>query len=165
MTVPAEEWSVGEARTERDLEDVLEIERTSFENPWTWEMLRGELMNAPVSRIYLLRNGAGRTLGFCSVWVVEDELHINNLAVDPEWRRMGAGRAIMNAVLERAARLGCRTATLEVRRSNAAARALYEGLGFGLIGIRKGYYTKPDEDALVLGKVGLLPRAAAGNRS
>lgn len=153
MAVPVRGWVVDEASTNEDLDAVLEIEHASFENPWTREMLSHELRNRPVSRIYLLREApSGPVMAFCSVWVVLDEMHVNNLAVRPEHRRRGAGRALMEAVLERAAEAGCRLVVLEVRRSNLPAQALYEGLGFVLMGVRKNYYTKPDEDALVLGK-------------
>jgi len=148
-------WSIEEATSEADLDAVLAIEQASFENPWTRDMLRWEIRNVPVSRIYVLRDRAGQTLAFCSVWVVVDELHINNLAVVPEARRRGVGRAILAAVLSRATAEGCRTATLEVRRSNAAARSLYEAFGFHPAGVREGYYTQPDEDALILSKTGL----------
>ncbi len=153
MAVPVGGWIVDEARNDVDLDAVVEIEHASFENPWTREMLSQELRNYPVSRIYLLREVSSRlVIGFCSVWVVLDEMHVNNLAVRPEHRRRGAGRALMEAVLDRAVEGGCRLVVLEVRKSNLPAQALYEGLGFVLMGVRKNYYTKPDEDALVLVK-------------
>jgi ribosomal-protein-alanine N-acetyltransferase len=82
--------------------------------------------------------------------MIFDELHINSLAVDERWRQQGIARRLLVGVLAEAVRAGARTATLEVRESNAAARALYEGLGFHVEGVRRDYYQHPREDALVL---------------
>jgi ribosomal-protein-alanine N-acetyltransferase len=81
---------------------------------------------------------------------VLDELHINNLAVLPAYRRAGIGLALLRHALDEGARMGARRATLEVRRSNEAARQLYERFGFSVVGVRHGYYSNPVEDALVL---------------
>jgi ribosomal-protein-alanine N-acetyltransferase len=81
---------------------------------------------------------------------VLDELHINNLAVMPNLRRTGIGSTLLAFVLKKGVELGARRATLEVRRSNEAARLLYERAGFVVAGVRPGYYSKPVEDALVL---------------
>jgi ribosomal-protein-alanine N-acetyltransferase len=99
-------------------------------------------------------------------WVVADELHINNLAVRPECRGAGVGRALLESVFRHAVALGARRATLEVRRSNAAAVKLYERLGFSVAAIRRDYYDHPVEDALVLWKDELVPaEAASGERA
>ena len=132
------------------VDDVLAIEEASFTNPWTREMYLTELQNLGVSFCFLARHDDGRAVGFCSVWRVVDELHINNLAVLPAYRRMGIGRILLQHVLEHGAGLGARRATLEVRRSNEAARLLYEHFGFAVAGVRPSYYSKPVEDALVL---------------
>jgi ribosomal-protein-alanine N-acetyltransferase len=82
--------------------------------------------------------------------VIFDELHINTMAVAPERRRGGLGRLLLAAVLEAGRAEGARRATLEVRATNAAARALYAQFGFEQVGVRRGYYTQPPEDALLL---------------
>ena len=133
-----------------DLDAVLQIEQASFVNPWTREMYLAELENRGVSYCFIARNSSQQVIGFCSFWRVLDELHINNLAVAPAARGAGAGTALLRAVLTAGARLGARRATLEVRRSNDAARRLYERLGFAVAGVRRAYYTSPVEDALVL---------------
>jgi ribosomal-protein-alanine N-acetyltransferase len=130
--------------------DVLAVEEASFTNPWTRDMYLGELNNRGVSYCYLARQPGGRVVGFCSFWRVLDELHINNLAVLPEERRTGVATTLLDYVLKEGAALGARRATLEVRRSNDAARLLYERFGFSVAGVRRAYYTKPVEDALVL---------------
>jgi [ribosomal protein S18]-alanine N-acetyltransferase len=133
-----------------DLDAVLAIEAESFTSPWTREMYVAELENVGVSFCYLARNESGDILGFCSFWRVLDELHINNLAVAPTYRRRGIGTELLTHVLNEGARLGAYRATLEVRRSNEVARHLYEHLGFATAGVRRAYYTNPVEDALVL---------------
>jgi len=121
-------------------------------------MYFAELQNPGVSYCFVARDEEGRAVGFCSFWRVLDELHINNLAVSPERRRSGVASALLTCVLEEGARGGARRATLEVRRSNDAARQLYERFGFTVAGVRRAYYTRPVEDALVLWREGLIDR-------
>jgi ribosomal-protein-alanine N-acetyltransferase len=89
-------------------------------------------------------------VAYCACWIIFDELHINSLAVDENWRRRGVARYLLEGVLKEAAAAGARSATLEVRRSNEAARTLYEGLGFHVDAVRRDYYQHPREDALIL---------------
>ena len=150
MTSHVETWVIEPLAGPSDLDAVLEIEQASFVNPWTREMYLAELENQGVSYCYVARNAANDVIGFCSFWRVLDELHVNNIAVAPAHRGGGVGTALMRQVLREGARLGARRATLEVRRSNDAARRLYERLGFLVAGVRRAYYTSPVEDALVL---------------
>jgi ribosomal-protein-alanine N-acetyltransferase len=146
-------WKIERVVTDRDLDAVLEIEALSFTNPWTREMYLREMDNPRVSHIYLVRVGSvdGEIVaGFCSFWLVFDELHINNLAIHPMYRRQGIGSALLQHAMRTAAQLGARRATLEVRRSNEEARRIYERLGFETAGIRRNYYAHPTEDALIL---------------
>lgn len=136
--------------SERDIEDILRIESISFTNPWTKEMYLSELEHRDVSFFYVARDALGEAIGFCSCWCVLDEVHINNLAVLPEHRRSGVASALLERVLRDGAARGASRATLEVRRSNVAALKLYERFGFAVSGVRRGYYTNPDEDALIL---------------
>jgi len=147
-TLP-EGWAV-ETLEEHDLDEVLGIERASFTNPWTREMFHWELQNAGVSYGYVLRTPEWRVAAFCTVWVVMDEVHINNIAVRPECRGGGVGRSLLEFVLRMGEGLGARRATLEVRRSNSHALKLYEKLGFSVGGVRRNYYADPVEDALIL---------------
>lgn len=143
-------WVVEPLATPDEIDAILAIEQASFTNPWTREMYVAELKNEGVSFFYLARDKGRQIVGFCSFWRVLDELHINNLAVVPECRRQGVATALLRRVMEEAARFGiCRT-MLEVRRSNTAARQLYERFGFVVAGTRSNYYTNPIEDALVL---------------
>ena len=139
-----------EPLTRADVDDVLALEEAAFTNPWTKAMYLAELENAGVSFCFLARDANRHAVGFCSFWRILDELHINNLAVLPELRRQGIGSILLDFVLKKGNELGARRATLEVRRSNHAARMLYERFGFSVSGVRPNYYSKPVEDALVL---------------
>jgi ribosomal-protein-alanine N-acetyltransferase len=143
-------WIIEPLSTPDEIDAILAIEQASFTNPWTREMYLAELKNEGVSFFYLARDKGRHIVGFCSFWRVLDELHINNLAVVPEVRRQGVATALLRRVMDEAARFGSRRTMLEVRRSNTAARQLYERFGFAVAGTRSNYYTNPIEDALVL---------------
>lgn len=135
---------------EDDLTGVLDVEAESFTNPWTREMYAWELQNPAVCHIYVVRTGDCPVAGFCAFWLVFDEVHINNIAMRPQFRGAGVGTALLHHVLAAARELGARRATLEVRASNAQALRLYERLGFYVAGRRRNYYSNPVEDALIL---------------
>lgn len=138
-----------------EIDDVLAIEQASFLNPWTRQMYEADLANHDVSHVMIARDEEGRAVGFCSFWVVIDELHLNNLAVLPARRRSGIAARLLEHVLVAGQRLGAVRATLEVRRSNEAAIGLYSSWGFLVAGVRRGYYSSPEEDALVLWREGM----------
>ena len=133
-----------------DLTGVLEVEETSFYNPTSREWYESELQRPDVCYVYVIRTAEHAVAGFCAFWRVADQIHINNLAIRPEVRQRGLGRQLLARVLADAQGMGAPHATLEVRRSNAAALRLYQGAGFKLAGVRTSYYTHPIEDALIL---------------
>jgi len=153
MTGPAV-WSIEPMKSDQ-IDEVMAIEHESFTNPWTREMHLSEQEHRSVAFCYLARDADGAIAGFCSFWRVVDELHINNLAVRPQLRRRGVASALLRHILAEGVRLGAVRATLEVRRSNEAARILYERFGFSVSAVRHDYYTQPVEDALVLWRQGL----------
>jgi len=136
--------------TTADLDGVLAIEDASFNNPTTREWYEGELKRPEICFIYVLRTPDCPVAAFCAFWRVADQIHINNLAVRPELRGQGLASRLLADVMAESARLGADRATLEVRRSNTAALRLYAKAGFAEAGVRRNYYTKPVEDALVL---------------
>jgi [ribosomal protein S18]-alanine N-acetyltransferase len=148
-------WQIDTLGSPDEIDAVLAVEHASFSNPWTRDMYLAELENRGVSFCFLARDPEHRVVGFCSFWRVLDELHINNLAVLPEFRRAGVASELLTHVLHEGAKLGANRATLEVRRSNDAARLLYERFGFSIAGVRRAYYTNPIEDALILWRDGL----------
>jgi [ribosomal protein S18]-alanine N-acetyltransferase len=133
-----------------DVDAVMALEAASFTNPWARDTLLWELANSDVTRAYVLRAADDRILAFCLCWVIFDELHINTLAVAPEFRRQGLATTLLNDTFKDAVAAGARKATLEVRESNTAALELYRRLGFRVAARRPGYYSKPDEDGLIL---------------
>jgi ribosomal-protein-alanine N-acetyltransferase len=136
---------------EKDLPAVLAIEHLSFPNPWHESTFRGEIQHRPISfPMVIVHETLGRVIGYIVYWAVGDEVQINNIAVHPEFRGMGIGERVMRQVIEEVKFRGARLITLEVRPTNSAAMALYKKLGFKMMGIRKGYYTMPPEDAIVL---------------
>jgi ribosomal-protein-alanine N-acetyltransferase len=122
-----------------DLDGVLHVESESFTNPWTREMYTWELQNRSICHIFVARTRDCAVTGFCAFWLVLDEIHINNVAVLPQFRGTGMGSALLHHVLAEAKQLG-----------NEAARRLYERLGFYVAATRRNYYTNPVEDALIL---------------
>jgi ribosomal-protein-alanine N-acetyltransferase len=120
-------------------------------------MYEWELQNREVCHILVVRTPKVRVAGFCSFWLVVDEIHINNVAVLPEYRGRGFGTRLMRRVITEGRRLGATRATLEVRASNEDARRFYEGLGFRATAVRKHYYTNPVEDALILWREPEIP--------
>jgi ribosomal-protein-alanine N-acetyltransferase len=149
------DWVIEPLTSISEIDEVVAIEETAFTNPWTRDMYVAELDKPDVSFCYLARRPDRIAIGFCSFWHVVDELHINNLAVLPGYRRRGVATALLGHVLDQGVRLGAVRATLEVRRSNSAARLLYERLGFVVAGVRHAYYSKPVEDAIILWCEGL----------
>ena len=141
-----------------DLADMLRIEQASFADPWTVDSLETALA---LERMRVLvaesvtdggsgGDAAAGLLGYVVALVVGPEAEIADLAVAPEARRLGIGRALLERVLAEVGAAGAQTVFLEVRESNQAARMLYESKGFESIGRRRGYYRHPVEDALVL---------------
>ena len=98
---------------EEDLSGVLAVEEETFTNPWTRDMYIAELGNGETSRVYYARMPDGAVIGFCSCWLVTDELHINNLAVLPAYRRQGVASALLRHMFEQARLHGAVRATLE----------------------------------------------------
>jgi [ribosomal protein S18]-alanine N-acetyltransferase len=132
-----------------DLEPILAIERASFPTPWKREHFLHEILRNPLAwnRVAVLGD---RVLAYACLWLVDDELAINNLAVHPLERGRGLGGWFLRRVIAEAAARGCSRATLEVRPSNVAARRLYERHGFHETGRRRNYYAVEGEDAIVM---------------
>ena len=137
--------------THADLEQVLAIENRSFASPWKRQHFDHELHGNRFSRNRVARLGPA-VIGYASVWHLEGELRINNIATHPDYRRRGLGRWLLRALLGEARTAGCGTATLEVRDSNEAARELYRREGFQEVGRRKNYYQMEGEDAVLMSK-------------
>ena len=134
--------------TAGDLDAIDEIERHSFKSPWSRATFEAELARE-WARIDVLRED-GRVIAFCNYWLVPPELHVHAIATHPDRRTRGVAARLLAHVLDRARAAGCELATLEVRRGNAPAIALYERAGFRTVHVRRGYYQDDGEDALVM---------------
>lgn len=132
-----------------DLDEVLQIERASFTMPWSRGAFTYEIERNRVARCWVTRED-DRVVGYLCLWEVAGEIHITNVAVHPAHRRRGIGREMLAAVLDDAVRRSLSLVGLEVRPTNAEARALYESFGFRVVGRRRGYYYDTGEDALIM---------------
>jgi ribosomal-protein-alanine N-acetyltransferase len=139
-----------------DIEPIAAIERASFSDPWSFETFSAALA-LPHLRFLVAEETAGAggvgrptLLGYVVALVMADEGEIADVAVAPSARRRGVARALLERMMAEAVDAGVRALYLEVRESNAAARALYGSLGFSQVGRRRGYYQQPSEDALLL---------------
>ena len=141
-----------------DLAAMLRIEQASFADPWTVDSLATALSLDRMRVLVAESADPGRrsgdavpeVRGYVVALAVGPEAEIADLAVAPEARRQGIGRALLAGVLSELKAAGVRAVYLEVRESNGAARTLYESYGFASVGRRRGYYRSPVEDALVL---------------
>lgn len=137
--------------TIKDIDEILNISRLSFKTPWSRESLIKELDDNSFAR-YVVAKKDGLVLGYGGLWIIVDEAHVTNIAVHPEYRGIGIGNMLMDAMIDI-----CRLElvvgiTLEVRASNVVAQNLYKKFGFVQEGMRKGYYEDNSEDALILWK-------------
>jgi ribosomal-protein-alanine N-acetyltransferase len=139
-----------ERASERVLGEIIELERASFSDPWS-EASFTSVVNEPAAFFATARDGASdHVAGYVVAWFMADEGEIANLAVREPKRRRGVGAALLDAALDEGRRRGATAIYLEVRDSNAAARALYASRNFEEVGRRRKYYRKPVEDAIVL---------------
>ncbi|HEY7413135.1 MAG TPA: ribosomal protein S18-alanine N-acetyltransferase [Vicinamibacteria bacterium] len=135
-----------------DVEDagsLADLEQACQSHPWSRAQFAATLCHPAHAGVLVLR-GPGGLAGHCVVGWGGGEAEVQNLAVHPRARRRGLGRLLLRHALRLAARQGGREAFLEVRAGNRAARRLYEECGFREVGLRRGYYQDPPEDATVM---------------
>ncbi|MBQ8382653.1 MAG: ribosomal protein S18-alanine N-acetyltransferase [Clostridia bacterium] len=131
--------------TPADLPRLMELERASFSDPWS-ESAMAATLEIPVVRALAARS-AGMLVGFVIAYLIPPEGEIADICVAPEARGTGVGSLLMRTLMEHS---DCTQFYLEVRASNLPAQKLYEKLGFQRIGLRKGYYDRPREDAVLM---------------
>lgn len=131
------------------IDDIAELEKQCFSIPWTSEQLASQLTdNMHICLVAV--DGEGRTVGYVGLMYVLDEGYISNVAVAPAHRREGIGGMLLDTLRERAEEKRLAFLTLEVRQTNEPAKSLYKKHGYVEVGLRKGYYTKPTEDAILM---------------
>lgn len=135
---------------ENNIEEIIKLENKCFTSPWTKNMFLSEILNENTFLFILIENTS--VVGYISLFKVLDEIHINNIAVDPDLQRQGYASMIMNKSIKIAKKLFVDYITLEVRVSNIPAIHLYKKYGFETAGARKNYYKIPNEDALIMTK-------------
>lgn len=133
-----------------DLEQVAELEKCCFSEPWSYAVLEAGL-HSPYD-VYYVWEQEQKVLGYCNLRFLAGEGEIQRIAVLPAHRRLGLARKMMEEMVHYATVRHAAVISLEVRESNAPARRLYESYGFQAEAVRKGYYRNPSEDAVIMWK-------------
>ena len=116
--------------------------------PWSEDAIRDSVTNPLYT--FLVARESGRTVGYVGAYTVVGEMQITNVAVSPEVRRLGIGNRLIGELVRQASEQQARLITLEVRASNRPAIALYEKHGFTEVGVRRGFYSHPTEDGILM---------------
>ena len=149
------DWTIGAANLE-SLSEILAVEEACFSAPWTRKMLEGELSGNPFAHFLVARPRSVEEaskqaiLGYLCYWIVFEEVRLMNLAVIESMRHRGIARSLVSTALQTGVSQSAHRAVLEVRASNRAAQALYQGFGFSQTAVRPKYYTNPVEDAVLM---------------
>ena len=134
--------------TEEDIIEVSRIEQETFSMPWSPDDFM-EMISLDYA-YYIVAKEGDTVLGCCGIRNMCGDGEITNVVVDAKYRKRGIAEAMLRYLMKESRSIGVRNYTLEVRESNQPAIALYEKLGFKTEGVRKGFYEKPTEDALIM---------------
>ena len=133
----------------RHLRGVLRIEAQVYPRPWSLGLFMSEL-GFRNTRVYLVARVGTTVVGYAGLMLVAGDGHVTTIAVDPEWHRNKIGTRLLLALARHAIDNGVENLTLEVRVTNQGAQEMYRAFGFAPAGVRKGYYTETNEDAIVM---------------
>lgn len=133
------------------ISQVMQIERESFSDPWSMASFVSEITENTYA-IYYVAIYQKKIAGYIGGWIITDELHITNLAIASEFRRLGIANKLIDCIIAYAKKEGATRSTLEVRASNQSAINLYKKSGFTSVGYRPNYYTNNNEDAMIMWK-------------
>ncbi len=165
----AQQLMIGPA-TPDDLDTIERIEQRAYPFPWSREVLGHAVQSDEafsyfyVARLQEVPKGADPIIGYHHFWLVADEVHILNIAIDPVYQRRGYASRLLQFALDFGRERGASSAFLEVRASNRAAQQLYAHFGFERIDVRKAYYSDNQEDAYVMKKQRIkMSHHAVGN--
>ena len=131
-----------------DIEELYEVEITSFTDPWSKESFKEELNNEIAH--YLVGSINNKVVAYIGAWFILDEAHITNVAVKSDFRRQKIAKQLITAFIVLAKKHQITSITLEVRASNIPAQSLYQQFGFEKQGLRKRYYADNNEDAIIM---------------
>lgn len=137
------------------IDSVLSIDSLSFPTPWSRESFENEIENNKFAR-YVVAKKDDVIIGYAGMWLILDEAHITNIAVHPEYRGIGSGNLLLEALMEICKIEFVSNMTLEVRKSNLVAQNLYKKYGFIEEGLRKAYYGDNKEDAIIMWKHNII---------
>ena len=137
-----------EKMTVAHIEDIAKLEKDCFSSPWSEDGLKSELENK-FARFFVAFSG-DRVAGYIGSHNVLGEVYITNVAVFPDFRRKGVGKALVEFLVDQMKLEKAEFVTLEVRKSNSNAISLYEKCGFEKVGVRKDFYEKPREDGVLM---------------
>jgi ribosomal-protein-alanine N-acetyltransferase len=132
-----------------DVDTVVEIETEAFSSPWRKETFT-DLIGRPGLELLVMEHAQEGVVGYAVLWCILDQGELANVAITPRMRSMGLGTRLLSRVLDIARDRGVEKVFLEVRASNARALDLYRRFGFTDVGLRRGYYDHPKEDARIL---------------
>lgn len=136
---------------EKDLDRIMEVEKGAFTTPWTRESFLLEIRKNQLA-IYLIAEADGIVVAYGGIWLILDEGHITNIAVDKEYRGLGIGEKILEGLIDICKLKKITSMTLEVRANNEPAKMLYKKHGFTEYGRRLNYYADENQDAIVMWK-------------
>lgn len=134
--------------TEEDIDDVLEISSLSFSHSWSRDSYLKELNNKLAT--YIVAEVDNKVVGFIGTWIIVDESNITNVAVHPDFRKMKIASKLIESLISFCKDQNCTAHTLEVRASNIPAINLYKKFNFVESGVRRGYYSDNNEDAILM---------------
>ncbi|MDZ4906939.1 MULTISPECIES: ribosomal protein S18-alanine N-acetyltransferase [Clostridium] len=136
--------------TDEDIDGVLNITNLCFSTPWSRSSISGELSN-PLAKYIIAKDiEKNSVIGFVGVWIIVGEADITNIAVHPNYRKLGVGSKLLSSLINICDDLSCSLINLEVRASNISAQNLYKKFSFIENGLRKGYYEDTKEDAILM---------------
>ena len=129
------------------LDEIVEIENSSFEKPWKRSQLMDDIRNHIDSENWVFVQDE-KVVGYIFGWIIQNEFHLHNIAVHPNYRRKKIGQKLINHIISRVADQKVNVILLEVSVNNVSARKCYQSLGFVEVGLRKDYYSKGDDAIL-----------------
>lgn len=136
---------------ESDLDRIMEVEKSCFTTPWSRNSFHLEITKNQLAQ-YFVAELDGIVAGYGGMWLILDECHITNIAVDKEYRRLGIGKKILEELIRLCENREITAMTLEVREDNQAAKQLYKSYGFVENGRRINYYHDVGKDAIIMWK-------------
>lgn len=136
---------------EEDLDRIMELEKTCFTTPWSRESFLLEITKNQLAK-YFVAEVDGVVAGYGGIWLILDEGHITNIAVDEEYRRLGLGKKLLEELIILCKKYEIGSMTLEVREDNEPAKELYKSYGFIENGRRPNYYQDVGKDAILMWK-------------